>query len=133
MNSPLLVASSPMIAPEVAVGSQEDPAGRLGRQPNASYRSAEDGSLPLVAQSGANIASNRAITDVGPAGRWLRVSPAIRSFNGEPEATAFRDLYELCDADAFGLPLNDGLVKCHRAKRVCRRDPFWLRSKSALY
>jgi len=42
----------------------EDRVGRLGRQPNASYRSAEDGSLPLVAQSGAKIASNRAITDV---------------------------------------------------------------------
>jgi hypothetical protein len=38
--------------------------GRLGRQPNASYRSVEDGSLPLVAQFGAKTASNRAVTDL---------------------------------------------------------------------
>ncbi len=51
------------------------------------------------------------LVELGFASRRLSMCSNARetvsSFNGKPKATAFRHLHELCDADAFGLPLND--------------------------
>ncbi len=50
-----------------------------------------------------------------PSANWYVSRGAIGSFNGKPKATAFRDLLESNDTDAFGLPLNDGFSISHRA------------------
>jgi len=51
---------------------------------------------------------------------WVRVSRAIKSFNGKPKATAFQDLHQLDDAEFTrkrvpGLPLNEEYPACYRA------------------
>jgi len=42
----------------------------------------------------------------------------VSSFNGKPKATAFPDLHELCDADAFGLPLTNAASLCSAATKM---------------
>jgi hypothetical protein len=69
------------------------------KQPGVSVCASKSLLMTTVGQSALILDSVSACVYRDSTGRML--------FNGKPQATAFRDLYEFYDAVAFGLPLNE--------------------------